>query len=65
MPKETQQIDLLFLELSQFTTAKTWREVELERELAELTVINKQLALKVAELSQSHQVVHTDQQNTE
>lgn len=30
MSIETQQIDMLFLELSQFTKAKTKREIELE-----------------------------------
>ncbi len=32
---ETETIDKLFLELSQFSTAKTHKEIELERENAE------------------------------
>ena len=34
--KQTEQIDKLFLELSQFTTAKTAREIKLENALNEL-----------------------------
>lgn len=36
MNEETEIIDKLYLELSQFTTAKTGKEIELERENAEL-----------------------------
>jgi len=39
MNKQTEQIDKLFLELSQFTTAKTAREIKLEEVLNELLYI--------------------------
>jgi hypothetical protein len=34
--KETSYIDMLFLELSQFTKAKTAKEIELEAEISRL-----------------------------
>ena len=33
---ETQTIDMLFLELAQFTKARTWKELDLEKERDEL-----------------------------
>jgi hypothetical protein len=38
MPKETEQIDRLFLELSQFTSATTAKEIKLARVLKALMV---------------------------
>ena len=44
----TEQIDMLFLELSQFTTARTAEEIKLSNELAVAmrTVIRQRLALE-------------------
>lgn len=41
---ELETVNRLYLELSQFVTAKTAREIELEQQLAELREVTRELA---------------------
>lgn len=45
MSLETETIDRLFLELSQFTGAKTWREIALEAERDQMGAVNGKYGL--------------------